>query len=440
MRKIKNIFVKKFFLIYGFGKSGLSSYSFLKKNNKVDIFDDKNIFFNNNKVSESLVDFKDLDKKNYDFIVISPGIDINKCLLKNFIKKNLNKLITDLDIFYINYKKNLNITITGTNGKSTTVKLLFDILREQKKDVRMVGNIGNPILSEKKIKPKTIFVIEASSYQIEYSKYFSANYAAILNITRDHLERHGTFQKYIKVKFKLIKNQTNKDFSFLDIGNKHINKEIIINRIKSNIINVSNKTTNQNYKKIKNSYFLTEGNKENLSFVLAIIKRFRIKNKTLFKTINNFKGLKYRQEIIFKSKKCTLINDSKSKSYSSSMNILKSLKKTYWILGGLPKKNDKFLMNKKECKNFRAYIFGKNKKYFIKELKEKIKINHFKSLKEAIQKVIYDVNAQKNKEHKTILFSPSAASFDEFKNFEDRGQKFNILIKKLKLRKILNAR
>ena len=440
MRKIKNIFVKKFFLIYGFGKSGLSSYSFLKKNNKVDIFDDKNIFFNNNKVSESLVDFKDLDKKNYDFIVISPGIDINKCLLKNFIKKNLNKLITDLDIFYINYKKNLNITITGTNGKSTTVKLLFDILREQKKDVRMVGNIGNPILSEKKIKPKTIFVIEASSYQIEYSKYFCANYAAILNITPDHLERHGTFQKYIKAKFKLIKNQTNKDFSFLDIGNKHINKEIIINRIKSNIINVSNKTTNQNYKKIKNSYFLTEGNKENLSFVLAIIKRFRIKNKTLFKTINNFKGLKYRQEIIFKSKKCTLINDSKSTSYSSSMNILKSLKKTYWILGGLPKKNDKFLMNKKECKNFRAYIFGKNKKYFIKELKEKIKINHFKSLKEAIQKVIYDVNAQKNKEHKTILFSPSAASFDEFKNFEDRGQKFNILIKKLKLRKIFNAR
>ena len=86
MRKIKNIFVKKLFLIYGFGKSGLSSYSFLKKNNKVDIFDDKNIFFNNNKVSESLVDFKDLDKKNYDFIVISPGIDINKCLLKNFIK------------------------------------------------------------------------------------------------------------------------------------------------------------------------------------------------------------------------------------------------------------------------------------------------------------------------------------------------------------------
>ena len=122
------------------------------------------------------------------------------------------------------------------------------------------------------------------------------------------------------------------------------------------------------------------------------------------------------------------------------MNILKSLKKTYWILGGLPKKNDKFLMNKKECKNFRAYIFGKNKKYFIKELKEKIKINHFKSLKAAIQKAIYDLNTQKNEEHQTILFSPSAASFDEFKNFEDRGQKFNILIKKLKLRKILNAR
>ena len=72
----------------------------------------------------------------------------------------------------------------------------------------MVGNIGNPILLEKKIKPGTIFVIEASSYQIEYSKYFKANYAALLNITPDHLERHGTFQKYINAKFKLIKNQT----------------------------------------------------------------------------------------------------------------------------------------------------------------------------------------------------------------------------------------
>ena len=440
MQNIKNIFVKKNFLVYGLGKSGLSSYFFLKNNNNVDLFDDKKNLFKEGVVNKSLVSFKNINKKKYDFIVISPGINIYKCVLSNFLKKNLNKIITDLDIYYINYKKNLNITITGTNGKSTTVKIIFEILKKQKKDVRVVGNIGNPILLEKKIKPGTIFVIEASSYQIEYSKYFKANYAALLNITPDHLERHGTFQKYINAKFKLIKNQTNKDFSFLDTENKYIHRKLINNKIKSKIIKVNNKIEDIDYKKIKNPYFLTEGNKQNLLFVFSIIKKLGFQKNIIFKTINKFKGLKYRQEIVYKSKSFTLINDSKSTSYSSSVNILKSLKKTYWILGGLPKKNDKFLMRKKDCVNFKAYIFGKNRKYFIKELKNKIKINHFKNLKEAIKKIILDFKNQKNQEHHTILFSPASASFDEFNNFEDRGQKFNSLVKKLKLRRMINAR
>ena len=97
-------------------------------------------------------------------------------------------------------------------------------------------------------------------------------------------------------------------------------------------------------------------------------------------------------------------------------------------------------MNKKDCVNFKAYIFGKNRKYFIKELKNKIKINHFKNLREAIKKIILDFKNQKNQEHHTILFSPASASFDEFNNFEDRGQKFNSLVKKLKLRRMINAR
>ncbi len=440
MQNIENIFVNKNFLVYGLGKTGLSSYFFLKKNNNVDLFDDKTNLFKKGSANKSLVSFRNLNKKNYDFIVISPGINIKKCALSNFLKKNLNKIITDLDIFYINFKKNLNIAITGTNGKSTTVKIIYDILKKQKKDARMVGNIGNPILLEKKIKPKTIFVIEASSYQIEYSKYFKANYAALLNITPDHLERHGSFTKYINAKFKLIKDQTNKDFSFLDIKNKHINNKLTNNKIKSHIINVSNKIKSIDYKKIKNSYFLTEGNKQNLLFVFSIIKKLGLKKNIIFKIINNFKGLKYRQEIVFESKKFTLINDSKSTSYSSSINILKSLNKTYWILGGLPKKNDRFLMKKKECKNFKAYIFGKNKNHFVKELKNKMKIKDFKNLNEVIKKIILDLRKEKNKAHHTILFSPASASFDEFNNFEERGKKFNSLVKKFKLIKMINAR
>ena len=432
----KNIFISKKILIYGLGKSGLSSYFFLKKNNDVYLYDDFKTIIKHKKIKKLPIKLKNINKINFDYIVISPGININKCNIKNFLKKNYKKVITDLDIFYSHYHKNRNITITGTNGKSTTSKLLFEILKNQKKDVRLTGNIGNPILSEKKITAETIFIIEVSSYQIEYSKNFKANFAAILNISPDHLERHRTFNNYIKSKFKLIKNQTNKGFSFLNVNNKYFKKEIEKNQLNSQLINVKKNFYNKYFLRIKKPYFLNKGKKKNLSFVFAISKKIKLKKKKLFDVVNNFKGLKYRQKIIYKSKKITLINDSKATSYSSSVDILKSLKeKVYWIVGGIPKKGDKFLMLKKECSNFTAYIFGKNKNNFIKQLKNKIKYESFKNLKILLKKIILDIKLKRNENHLIILFSPSAASFDDFKNFEDRGEKFNNLVNKFKLTK-----
>ena len=433
----KNIFLKKKILIYGLGKSGISSYYFLRKNNDLYLYDDNINIVKDKKIKKLFIKSNNIIKNKFDFIVISPGIDINKCYLKKFLKKNLKRIVTDLDIFYCHNFKNKNITITGTNGKSTTAKILFDILKNQKKDVRLTGNIGNPILNEKKINSKTIFVIEASSYQIEYSKNFKANYALILNISPDHLERHGTFANYVKSKFKLIRNQTNKDYSFLDINNKYLKKEIKKKKLNSQIINVDIKSINKDLIKINNQYFLTEGNKQNLSFIFSVAKILRLNKINLFKTVNNFKGLKFRQQIIYQSKNMTLINDSKATSYSSSINILKSLKRVYWIVGGIPKSGDKFLMSKKECSNFKAYIFGKNKNYFIRELKNKVSYECFNNLKEALKKIILDIKL--DKKYKTILFSPSAASFDDFKNFEDRGEKFNNLVNKLNLKKLIHV-
>ena len=147
----KNIFVKKKFLIYGLGKSGFSSYLFLRKNNDIYLYDDNKNIIKNKKIKKLLIKSNHINKINFDFIVISPGINIKKCYLKSFLKKNLKKIVTDLDVFYSNYSKNKNITITGTNGKSTTAKILFDVLKNQKRDVRLTGNIGNPILTEKKL-------------------------------------------------------------------------------------------------------------------------------------------------------------------------------------------------------------------------------------------------------------------------------------------------
>ena len=439
MNVSRKFFNNKKILIYGMGKSGFSSYLFLKKNNYINLYDDRKEIFKNRLVKKFFLEKNKIFKIKFDYIVISPGINVNKCNLTNYLKKNSRIIVTDLDIFYSNYSKNKIITITGTNGKSTTAKLLTLILKNHKKDVRLCGNIGHPILLEKNISKKTIFVIEASSYQIDYSKIFKTNYAIILNISPDHLERHGSLNNYVNAKFKLLKSQSKKDFAYINAKDKYLRKKIKSSKVFSKIINVNLNKIYKFGKKINNPYFLTRGNQENLSFIFSICETLNLKNKNILKIINKFKGLKFRQEIIYKSKKVTCINDSKATSFTSSINILKSLQKVFWLVGGIPKLGDKFTLKKSECKNINAYIFGKNKSFFVKQFKNKLSFYCFKDLKEAIKKILDDVkNSNNSNLHKTILFSPSAASFDSFNNFEERGEYFNFLLKKYKVKKIIN--
>ena len=416
-----NIFYKKKILIYGLGKSGLSVLKFLKKDNKIITHDDK-----------IKTDSKKITKIKFDYIIISPGIDINKCNLSKFLKNNSKKIYTDLDIFYNHHKLNNKITITGTNGKSTTAKILHDVLKDQKVDVRLVGNIGNPILLEKKVTNRTVFVIEASSYQLEYSKLFKSNISLILNISPDHLERHKTINKYVSAKFKIVKNQSKKDFAILNIENFYIKRELESKNYLPKIIKIKKNIDGIFLKKINNKYFNNEVNKENLKFILEVAKILKIKKNLLVKTLNKFKGLKYRQEIIFQSDKLTIINDSKATTFSASVSLLKSLTNVYWIVGGQAKKGDKLLLSKKNCKNIKAYVFGTNKSFFTSKLKKLMKYESFLDLKSLVKKLLLEIKLDKNITHKTILFSPSAASFDNFKNFEERGEYFNHLVEKYK--------
>ena len=427
MLNLEKTFLKKRILIYGLGKSGLSTYSYLKKNNIISLYDDRIITKKN--IKDTYTTYKEIIKKEFDCIIISPGIDINNCKLSRFLKKNHKKIYTDLDIFYSRYAFNQKITITGTNGKSTTAKLLYDILKDQKKDVRLVGNIGNPVLLEKKIKKDTLFVIEASSYQLEYSKLFKTNISLILNISPDHLERHKTINKYVSAKFKLIKNQSKNDIAILNTKNFYIKRKLKQKKFAPSILKIEKYISDRFIKKIYNHYFDTDGNKENLTFVLKVSKILKLKNNLLLKSLKNFKGLSFRQEIIHNSKFLKIINDSKATSFSSSEKLLKSLKNVYWIIGGLPKKGDKFLLKKNDCKKIKLYIFGKNQKFFINELKNKMAFKSFLNLKSLIAKVFLDIKNENNFIKKTILFSPASASFDSFKNFEERGRYFNKLIK-----------
>ena len=426
MQKSTQKFINKKILIYGLGKSGISSFKFLKEKNLCFIYDDN---FNNysSKIENYVVDKKKIIAIEVDFIVLSPGIDIRKCTLSKYLKKNKKKIITDFDIFYNSFPFTKKITITGTNGKSTTSKLLFDILKKHNIDVRLVGNIGNPILSEKKIKDKTVFVIEASSYQLEYSKLFKTDYAVILNLSPDHIERHLNFKNYIKAKFKLVKNQNKNSIALLENKNNYLKKLIKKNKIQSKINFINNKK-NLN-KLVTNKYFTDSSSIENLNFIFKISNLLGLDKFKVIKVINKFKPLKFRKQIILNNKKYLIINDSKSTSFSSSVSLLQKYENVYWILGGLSKKNDKFLLEKKFYKNINAFIYGKDKLILKKKLINKINVIVSDKLKDSI-KLVFKNTQKSHKKRKVILFSPAAASFDQFKNFEERGLYFNKLIKK----------
>ena len=424
----ENFFFKKKILVYGLGKSGSACFDFLIKKNNLIVFDD-NFSIKNKKYNKYFFSPRRIKKTNFDYIFISPGVDINKCILNNFLKKNKNRIISELDIFHKTYPNLKKITITGTNGKSTTSKLIYEVLKYHKKDVRLVGNIGNPILKEKNIKKNTIFVIEASSYQIDYSKYFETDIALILNISPDHIERHKTFHNYAKAKIKLITKQKKNSIALIEKNSKVITDILRSQKIKSKLKKVDFKDYDNFYKKIINNYFKNLSNIKNLSFVLKLSNILKLNDSKILKVVNSFKGLNYRQQIIYNKKNFLIINDSKSTSFSSTLPLLQSYENIYWILGGLAKKGDKLNLNKKFFKKIKVYIYGTNRAFFSNVLKNKCRSYSSVNLKDTLAKLFSDIK-KKSDEKKTILFSPAAASFDQFKNFEERGKYFNQLLKK----------
>ncbi len=411
-------FKDKSFAVYGLGITGKSVVNFLKKNkaNKIFIWDDYSIKFslkleNNFKTSLNFV----------DFIIVSPGINIKKTKFKKFLLKNKKKIITDLDLFFLKNNVKKSIVITGTNGKSTTCSLIHHILKKNKVKSKLVGNIGIPILNFKFTK-KEVYVIEASSFQLEYSKFVKPYCAAILNITQDHLEWHGSKKKYVKSKIKIFKNQTKNDIAFLNDFNLrkiYRNNNFLgkLKFIKGNPIQS---------KSIQNRYLQLEANVDNVKFAYFITKLFNINKKNFLKSLKSFSGLSHRHEIFLKFGNCTFINDSKATSFESTKYALKSNNNIIWIIGGQPKKNDKININQFKQKIIKAYIIGKHKNFFVKQLGKKIKFEITKSLKFTLRKIFESLN---KKQKLTILFSPASASYDQFKNFVERGKQFKSLVK-----------
>ncbi len=428
-----NRFKEKNIAIYGMGLTGQSSAKkLIAMGANVFCWDDDKKTRKRSRELKFKINKFWLEKKEFDNIILSPGIDIEKCSIKRFLKKNSKKILTDLDLFFEINKDVDTISITGTNGKSTTCKLVEKILKFANYSVITAGNIGKPILSLTNIKKNKILILEVSSYQLQYSKLFRSKHAAILNISPDHLERHKNIKNYTIVKSKIFSSQNNLDYSYINSTNKHLKflKKLFKNKkFKSKLNLVSESSCKSILEKINNNYFKSKGNIENLAFAYKICKNFKIKNHIIIKALNKFKGLPHRQEKVFSKKKILCINDSKATSFDASLQSLSNYNKIYWILGGVPKYNDYFGLENVKKNIVKAYIIGKNISFFEKKINKTIPFLKSYSMKNAINSIIRDLKENK-KLNGTILLSPAGASFDQFKNFENRGNYFKKLIKK----------
>ena len=225
------------FLVYGLGLTGQSVVKFFKRNKikNYTVWDD-----NNKKLFKNKRTY-DLKKKlrEVDYIILSPGISLKKSKYKKVLINYKYKIITDIDLIFLQKKNFKSIVVTGTNGKSTTCKLIHHVLKKNGFQTAIGGNIGKPILN---IPPKNnqFLVIEASSFQLAHSKFICPDYAFLLNITNDHIDWHGSKQNYINSKFKIFKLQNKSQYGFL-------NKALQNNSLGDSWLKAIEKTKNQGF-------------------------------------------------------------------------------------------------------------------------------------------------------------------------------------------------
>ncbi len=384
------------YLIFGLGRSGKSFQKYCDKRSMP-------YHLHQDGMDEAMIPWNQIK-----CVMQSPGIPLKHPLTQKALNKGI-KVTTDIDLFIQQLPEGaITIGITGTNGKSTTTALLNHILNESGKKAVMGGNIGIPVFDLPF--DQDIYIFELSSYQLELSPNLPLSIAGILNMTPDHLSRHGSFEQYLKEK-KAIANKAEK--FFINGNDPHLRG------LSKDIFNA------QDIDFVLPASLMGEHNKENAAFCYKVSRALDLSKKDFMTALENFKGLPHRQEIVPVNRKgWTVINDSKATNVISSQKALEAYgdeKKLYWIAGGQLKEGDDLSILDSASQNVkRAAFFGASGKQFSEGFSN---IEHavFETLQESIDWI-------KRQEPGTILFSPACPSFDQFKNFEERGETFKKLI------------
>ena len=382
-----------------------------------------------------------------DEVVKSPGIPEKNEMVKAIRAKGI-PVISEIEFGY-RYKGASKIAaITGSNGKSTTTALLYHICKLVNEDVAMVGNIGYSFARQIAQAPKALYIIEVSSFQLDDIQYFKPEIAILLNISEDHLDRYNhQFEHYIKSKFRIIENQTAEDYFIYCIDDETIVKHLELLTINTNPLPFSMKQEVKKGGYIKNDQMMLKIQEERVTMSIydfalkgkhnayntmaasIAATTLGIRKEKIREAVSNFHSLEHRMEFVATVRGVDFINDSKATNVNSTWYALESMQKnTVLILGGVDKGNDYELIADLVKEKVKAIVcMGTDNKKIIEFFKDKVStIVEVDSAKKAV-----NASFKLAEKGDLVLMSPACASFDLFKNYEDRGRQFKESVKEL---------
>lgn len=440
---IKN---KKVF-IFGMAKSGYEVAKLLAPSNEVIVTDSKKQNEEHIKILEELgvkiyiTDNQlDLIDDSFDYMIKNPGIKFdNPVVLK---AKSLNiKVVNEIEIAYDYLPKNVKIIgTTGSNGKTTTTTMIYEILKMKYDNVYLAGNIGYPLSQiVKDIKENSILVMEISDHQLCDMYNFKTNVSLLLNLVHAHIDFHGSYEKYMAMKKRIFNNHTESDIAILNYDNSDVLN--LTSDIKSTKKYFSKEEKKDCYIENDSIYYGKEEviklediklkgmhNYENVMATILALKEFDVENEIIRKYLNNFNGVEHRIEFVKELNGRIFYNDSKATNNEATITALKTFKTpTILIMGGLDRKIP-FDDLKDYMGNVKLLICYGETKDVLEEFARKNNIKNIKvnNLEEATKE------AYKNSQEKDIiLLSPACASWDQFETFEQRGELFKKIVNEL---------
>ncbi|MBR2498154.1 MAG: UDP-N-acetylmuramoyl-L-alanine--D-glutamate ligase [Clostridia bacterium] len=432
------------FLVLGASKSGFSVLKYLKeKGAECRVYEE----LKNPKAQSAVEKLAELGIKSVskeiaedfltcvDVLVLSPGVPINHELAVK--AKQLGKrIVGELEFAYLQFLP-LIVAVTGTNGKTTTVTLIDETLHNAKVKSELLGNVGVPFTSKVcDISGEVVCVAEVSSFQLESTFAFTPHISCVINIAPDHLERHYSMENYVFLKKRIFKNQRESEFAVLNFDDPIVKG--FYPEVKAKVIWVSLRdVVDGAYRKdgklyYKNEYVIDENalklkgehNVYNALFAIAVTKILGVESSIIKSSLETFKGVKHRVELVCEKNGVEYYNDSKATNTASTISAIEAINKPLVLILGGSEKGESYdaLFEKIKQSEIRQVVITGATRFSMLDCASRLGVNDITVTEDFISAV--KISALFAREGDAVLLSPACASFDKFSGFEERGEVF----------------